>query len=104
MAGPEPARPNVLMFGDGKWRSDRSDAQLAALDGWASEINARELVVIEMGAGKAIPTVRRFGESLQRQGATLVRINPRESDGPEGTIALASGAFAGLHSDGTLLG
>ena len=97
------ARPNVLMFGDGKWRSNRSDAQLAALDEWASGIEARALTIIEMGAGQAIPTVRRFGESLQRQGATLVRINPRESDGPDGTISLASGALAGAHAINVLL-
>ncbi len=92
------------MFGDGKWRSNRSDEQLAALDKWASEIDARALVVIEMGAGKAIPTVRRFGESLGRQGATLVRINPRESDGPSGTVFLELGALAGLNSINALLG
>lgn len=97
------ARPNVLMFGDGKWRSNRSDEQLAALDEWASQVEARGLTIIEMGAGKAIPTVRRFGESLQRQGATLVRINPRESDGPSGTISLALGALAGLNSINALL-
>lgn len=90
------ARPNVLMFGDGKWRSNRSDEQLESLDEWARGIEARALTVIEMGAGKAIPTVRQFGESLQRQGATLVRLNPRESDGPSGTISLSLGALEGL--------
>lgn len=90
------ARPNVLMFGDGKWRSNRSDAQLASLDEWAGGIEARALTIIEMGAGQAIPTVRRFGEALHRQGATLVRINPRESDGPSGTISLALGALEAL--------
>ncbi len=90
------ARPNVLMFADSKWRSNRSDEQLASLDEWAGGIEARQLTIVEMGAGKAIPTVRHFGEALQRQGATLVRINPRESDGPNGTISLASGAKAAL--------
>lgn len=97
------ARPNVLMFGDSKWRSERSDAQLEALDSWASGIESRQLVVIEMGAGTAIPTVRHFGESLQSQGATLIRINPRESFGPQGTIALDFGAREGLRAIDELL-
>lgn len=90
------ARPNVLMFSDGSWRSNRSDEQLESLDKWAGQIEARRLTILEMGAGKAIPTVRHFSEALQRQGATLVRINPRESDGPSGTISLESGALAAL--------
>ena len=98
------ARPNVLMFGDSKWRSNRSDAQLDSLDEWASGIEARRLTIIEMGAGKAIPTVRHFGEALQRQGATLIRLNPRESDGPGGTISLATGALQGLSEINSLLG
>jgi len=92
------ARPNVLMFGDSNWLSKRTDAQLESLNEWAGNIEARSLVVIEMGAGGAIPTVRRFGEGLQRQGATLVRINPRESDGPSGTISIAMGALAALEA------
>ena len=97
------ARPNVLMFADGKWRSERSDAQLDALDQWAGEISARQLVILEMGAGTAIPTVRHFSESLQRQGATLVRINPREAFGPGGTISLEMGAKVGLDGIDELL-
>ena len=91
------------MFSDGKWRSNRSDEQLESLDEWAGGIEARQLTIVEMGAGKAIPTVRHFGEALQRQGATLVRINPRESDGPNGTISLASGAKAALEEIDALL-
>ncbi len=98
------ARPNVLMFGDSKWRSNRSDVQLDALDAWANAIEARRLTIIEMGAGKAIPTVRHFGEALQRQGATLIRLNPRESDGPNGTISLSIGALQGLTEINSRLG
>jgi len=92
------ARPNVLMFGDGSWLPNRTDAQLESLNERAANIEARSLCVIEMGAGNAIPTVRRFGEGLQRQGATLVRINPRESDGPSGTISVAMGAREALEA------
>lgn len=97
------ARPNVLMFSDGAWLPNRTDAQLESLNEWAANIEARALCVIEMGAGSAIPTVRRFGEGLQRQGAVLVRINPRESDGAGGTISIAMGAREALEAINALV-
>jgi len=56
-------------------------------------------VVVELGAGEAVPTVRRTSESLVRRlGGTLVRINPRESQIPSGVRgeSLACGAAEGL--------
>ncbi|MCO4772943.1 MAG: NAD-dependent deacetylase, partial [Deltaproteobacteria bacterium] len=86
------ARPNVLMFGDGEWQSERTDAQHRGLSQWLAGLAGR-LVVVECGAGTAVPTVRWFSERLQRGlGATLVRVNPRESFGPAGTIELPMGA------------
>jgi NAD-dependent SIR2 family protein deacetylase len=90
------ARPNILMFGDWGWSSKRSDAQGKSLQQWLQALDKKTLVVIELGAGKHIPTVRMFSESLQGAGATLVRINPRDSDGPRGTISIATGALDGL--------
>jgi len=88
-------RPNVLMFGDGDWLSERSDAQQERLGAWLSRLEAADaferLVVFECGAGTAIPTVRRLGERLATAGATLVRVNVRESDVPDGQIALPMG-------------
>ena len=52
--------------------------------------------MVEIGAGSAIPTVRMHSERLQRYGAVLVRINPRESAGPRGTLSLATGGAAAL--------
>lgn len=86
------ARPNILMFGDRVWLSQRSDAQRQCLVQWLATAQAARLTVVEMGAGTAIPSVRHYGESLQTRGATLVRINSRESEGPDGTISLALGA------------
>jgi len=54
------------------------------------------LIVVECGAGTAIPTVRDFGERLQARGAKLVRINVRESVGPSGTLAIDLGAREAL--------
>ena len=86
------ARPNVLMFGDGDWESARTDSQHAALNHWLASREGR-VVVVECGAGTAVPTVRWFSERLQSAlGASLVRVNPRESFGPPGTVEIAMGA------------
>ncbi len=90
------ARPNVLMFGDWQWDASRSAIQEQTFSTWAAHALTRpdcRLVVIECGAGLAIPTVRRFGESLvARHNGTLVRINVRESEVADGHIGLALGA------------
>lgn len=53
--------------------------------------------MVELGAGKAIPTVRHTSERMcQRLGGTLIRINPREGDVPAGHIGLPFGAVEGI--------
>ena len=54
------ARPNILMFGDGDWLDTRVHEQQARLEQWLG--NVKKLVIIEVGAGTHIPTVRHFGE------------------------------------------
>lgn len=92
-------RPNVLMFGDWGWNPSRTQAQQARLGRWLTGLRQRSatLVVVECGAGEAVPTVRRFSEStaLAHHG-TLVRINPRDDHVPHGAVALRCGAAAGL--------
>jgi NAD-dependent SIR2 family protein deacetylase len=91
------ARPNVLMFGDDTWIGDRTDEQQVRLGAWLASVAGARLVVLELGAGTGVPTVRLVGESIaRRRGATLVRVNPREADVPPGAIALAMGALAAL--------
>lgn len=94
------ARPNVLMFGDPWWDSRRTLAQDRRLEAWLDAVGEQPrggLVVVELGAGTAVPSVRMFSEDLVVQhGATLIRINPREPDVPRGQIGLSSGALAGL--------
>jgi NAD-dependent SIR2 family protein deacetylase len=93
------ARPAILMFGDGDWDSARSDAQAQRLDDWLARRRGRDqrIVVIECGAGTAVPTVRAFSESLvRRHGARLLRLNVREPHTPPGQIGIAEGAHAAL--------
>lgn len=86
------ARPNILMFNDGGWLPERTDAQLARLEAWLATV--RRPVVIEMGAGIDVPSVRRLGESLR---APLIRINPRAPEVRRAQdVGLAIGALAGL--------
>ena len=86
------ARPNILMFGDWHWIGARSDEQESRLQAFLGK--HQNPVVIEMGAGTAIPTVRRFGE---RFAPNLIRINPRDNALPaRGGISLPMGAKAGV--------
>ena len=92
----EVARPNVLMFGDWHWVADRTNAQEQRLQDWLNGDLGR-LVILEMGAGTAVPTVRHTSETVARAvDATLIRINPRESHVPPGHIGFATGALEAL--------
>lgn len=93
------ARPNILMFGDGDWLSQRSDAQESRLHAWLRH-TARP-VVIELGAGLHVPTVRYFSERVARKhGAGFIRINPREAHTDHGlrAISLEATALQGLQA------
>lgn len=68
------ARPNILMFNDDGWIEDRTQAQWSRFDAWRARVD--RLLVIEIGAGTAIPSVRLFGEE---QDSPLIRINPSEA-------------------------
>jgi NAD-dependent SIR2 family protein deacetylase len=87
------ARPNILMFGDGQWIARRSELQEQRLQQWLASVD--RLVVIEIGAGLQVPTVRRFSESC---GGRLIRINPGEPAIPAGgkACALPLGGLAGI--------
>jgi NAD-dependent SIR2 family protein deacetylase len=92
------ARPNILMFADGGWRPDRSDAQQARFTAWLDSHAPARLTLIEIGAGKAVATLRRLSEKLQSDGAILIRINPRDPEGPPGTLSLPLGALAAIEA------
>lgn len=100
-------RPNILMFSDGGWITDRTQAQEDRLGVWLGGLDVGvKLVVVECGAGTAIPSVRHLSERVLRRGnTTLVRINPRESQGPRGTISLPMGSAEALaRMDGVMGG
>jgi NAD-dependent SIR2 family protein deacetylase len=89
------ARPNILMFNDGEWLTDRYAQRSDRMRAWLARLPQRGLVIVELGAGLSIPTVRLFGEQVMYlRDAFLARINPREPEIPsDGRAAcLAGGA------------
>ena len=94
------ARPNILMFGDYGWNPMRSDEQHRRYGRWLETVSDARLVVIELGAGLAVPTVRHEGE---RHRARLIRINPRDPQVPPGGISLPIGALHALRQISGLL-
>jgi NAD-dependent SIR2 family protein deacetylase len=97
-------RPNILMFEDRDWDSSATKEQDARLNSWMDSVAGRRLVIIELGAGTDIPTVRWTCEELmERSGGTLIRINPRQFDVPPGHVSLPLGALDGLHKIQRLL-
>jgi NAD-dependent SIR2 family protein deacetylase len=94
------ARPNILMFGDWSWIPDRTSTQAARFNAWLKKLSweGRKLVVIEVGAGPSIPTVRMRSEALVRDhGATLIRINPRDHGVPFGHYSFPLGGADGIN-------
>jgi NAD-dependent SIR2 family protein deacetylase len=71
------ARPAILMFNDWDWAEGRVRQQSANYTVWRRR--TERPVVIEIGAGSAIATVRHFSHS---QDAPIIRINPTESQVP----------------------
>lgn len=98
------ARPNILMFGDGDWDDSRTSAQLDRLKSFLAHVDSgAHVVVVEAGAGRGIPTVRHFSETLLRRfpRGQLVRINVREEGADDDAVAdrvigVADGAKAAL--------
>ncbi len=95
----EIARPNILMFGDWEWISDRTDDQIYLYEKWLSSVkkNGYRLVIVEIGAGTGVPTVRLQSQRIaERFGATLIRINPQEYEVPYGHISIPMGGLEGI--------
>ena len=88
------------MFDDWNWVGRRSDAQRRAEANWLSSLSVASprIVIVEMGAGTAIPSVRHFSHRIsQEYGSPIIRINPRESQVPSSRdIGFATGSLEAL--------
>ncbi|WP_246043724.1 SIR2 family NAD-dependent protein deacylase [Geomonas edaphica] len=91
------ARPNILMFGDYAWVGERTRRQEERFRQFLSRQSGRRIVVVELGAGNAIPTVRAASERIgSLSGARVIRINPREPQIQRPHLSLPCGALEGL--------
>ncbi len=91
------ARPNILMFGDFSWLSGRTHGQEMRFDMFLEQHRNDSVVVVEMGAGTSIPTIRHMSEQIgYRLDATVIRINPREPHIEGQHLSLECGALEGL--------
>ena len=96
------ARPNILMFDDWHWNPRHSAAQRDRLDEWLDHVH--NPLVIEIGAGRAVATVRHFSQRMQKRSGRLIRINLHEANiHNPGAIELALGAREALEKIDTAL-
>ncbi|WP_245856816.1 SIR2 family NAD-dependent protein deacylase [Actinoalloteichus hoggarensis] len=98
------ARPNILMFGDARWVGDRSEERLTEVSRWRRGPHTAKLVVVELGAGTAVPTVRRQAELASAASGALIRVNPVAPEVRHGRgVALRMGAADALAAVDELL-
>jgi len=95
------ARPNILMFGDGKWNAKRTNEQEGKYHSWISSVknSGKKMVIIEIGAGTAIPTIRNEGNHLTRMSdnINLIRINPKDYEADEKVgVGISLGGLDGI--------
>ena len=91
------ARPNILMFGDWGWDSSRTGEQRGHFMDWVQNTGTCQTVIVEIGAGVTIPSVRNICEQLADETkGTLIRINPRDPQGPANTISIPLGGLEAL--------
>lgn len=76
------ARQNVMMFNDYTYCESYQLGKYALLNEWLRQTQCP--VVIEIGAGKVVPTVRTFSERIAKQKKSgLIRINSIEAGVPK---------------------
>lgn len=90
------ARPNILMFNDWNWIEDRTEQQQRRQQLFLSKV--KRPLVIEMGAGTHIPSVRHFSHRIIHDySGRLIRINPTDCKVPTPMdIGLKMGALEAL--------
>jgi NAD-dependent SIR2 family protein deacetylase len=98
------ARPNILMFGDWSWNPRRTRLQEMNFDRFISVHRESRTVVVEIGAGTAVPTIRYMSEELGKSSTVkVIRINPREPHISRPHLSIPCGALEGLQLIDALL-
>jgi hypothetical protein len=70
------------MFGDWFWIPIRSTHQQILYNKWCKEIKEtkKRIIVIEIGAGKTIRTIRKAAELFASNTYPLIRVNPFDAE------------------------
>lgn len=73
----KPCRPNLFLFGDFFWISKEYLTQQNNYNKWKESIinSNKKIVVIEIGAGKTVNTLRKESANLAKQNIPIIRIN-----------------------------
>jgi NAD-dependent SIR2 family protein deacetylase len=88
-------RPNIMMFNDWYWLDSRTSAQQQRYNHWLGSIQGKQIVVVEIGAGDTIATIRYQARTLrQRYAQTLIQINPNPDKYAD--VVIKAGALSAL--------
>lgn len=71
------SRPNIKMFGDWHWNSSKAKDQEKRYLKWIKSVkqNHEKILIIEIGAGKRLASIREISERVAGKDNTLIRIN-----------------------------
>ncbi len=74
--------PNILFFGGTVFNEKRVKEQNKRFLQWLSDVQNLKVVILEIGAGNTVPTIRDFNDSYSRryENFNLIRINPLENE------------------------
>jgi NAD-dependent SIR2 family protein deacetylase len=92
------SRPAVMMFNDWMFNERVVNQQKANYGAWLAKMKNKKLVILEIGCGGTVETVRATSSSLARKFNTRVyRVNPDKSDENKSYVTLIKmGALAFL--------
>ncbi len=94
-----PARPNIMMFNDWGWKEERTLKQSNKMNLWINSLksNNKKVLIIEVGAGTAIPSIRLKTQELAIiLNAKYYRVNPRETNVDASGIPIKLNALDGI--------
>ena len=80
-------RPNVLQFGDTSWIDNTKEID-KQMSNWIDNNILDNILIIEIGAGIHIPTIREYSEILIEKNISLIRVNPDHWQVPEKYLRL----------------
>ena len=93
------ARPNIKMFTDETWVPGRTMVQRKQFDEFHNSLDDdTKLVVFEVACGQSNPKIRKISEDFvaKAKHATLIRVNPKDWQIPDGHILLSMGGLEAI--------